>query len=207
MSTPTRDALVEAYVADLRRAARELPKDQRAELVGDVEEHLESTLGPSAGEAEVRAELARLGDPNEIVSSLEAAAPDLEKSGRGALEWAAILLLLFGGIPFVLGWFVGVVLLWMSHAWSWKQKLAGTLIIPGGLFTTLVVWWWDFFEWPLDTTSQVCTLTPGGKETNCHGGPTFWQDAIQVVLLLGVLIVPIVMAVYLARSARRRSET
>ena len=33
----------------------------------------------------------------------------------------------------MIGWLVGVVLLWISSAWTTRQKLLGTLVVPGGL--------------------------------------------------------------------------
>src|SRR4051812_12124472 len=45
------------------------------------------------------------------------------RSGR---EWATVVLL-----PLV--WVVGVVLLWRSPAWTSRDKLVGTLLVPGGL--------------------------------------------------------------------------
>jgi len=55
----------------------------------------------------------------------------------GLAETLAIVLLLFGGFFFVVGWLVGVVLLWTPGSWRLPDKLLGTLVFPGGL--TLVV--------------------------------------------------------------------
>jgi hypothetical protein len=41
-----------------------------------------------------------------------------------------IILLLIGGFIFYVGWFVGLVLLWSSRAWSIKDKWIGTLLLP-----------------------------------------------------------------------------
>jgi hypothetical protein len=38
-----------------------------------------------------------------------------------------------GVIVPVLGWVVGVVLLWGSDLWSRREKLLGTLVVPSGL--------------------------------------------------------------------------
>jgi hypothetical protein len=40
---------------------------------------------------------------------------------------------------FLVGWLVGVVLLWSSTVWTLRDKLIGTLVIPGGLATALIV--------------------------------------------------------------------
>jgi hypothetical protein len=53
-------------------------------------------------------------------------------SGHGR-EVATLVLLPIGGIVVpVLGWFVGVALLWTSERWSVRDKLLGTLVVPGG---------------------------------------------------------------------------
>jgi len=65
--------------------------------------------------------LDRLGDPADIVDAEQpvAMAPvDL----RSAREWGAIILLLLGGLIFGVGWIVGLILLWSSHAWSTAEK-------------------------------------------------------------------------------------
>jgi hypothetical protein len=52
-----------------------------------------------------------------------------ERSGHGTpwLEVATLVALL---IPF-LGWAVGVVLLWLSHTWTTREKRIGTLLALG----------------------------------------------------------------------------
>ena len=52
----------------------------------------------------------------------------------GWIEVGALVMLLVGGliVPIV-GWFVGVVLLWVSNAWNVRDKVIGTLFVPGGL--------------------------------------------------------------------------
>ena len=46
-----------------------------------------------------------------------------------------ITLLLIGAFLAVVGWVVGVVLLWRSRVWTLRDKLIGTLLWPGGLVT------------------------------------------------------------------------
>jgi hypothetical protein len=33
----------------------------------------------------------------------------------------------------VVGWVIGVVLLWLSPTWTAREKLIGTFVVPGGL--------------------------------------------------------------------------
>ena len=51
---------------------------------------------------------------------------------RGGREWTTVALL-----PLV--WVVGVVLLWRSRAWTLRDKLIGTLVVPGGLAYVIYV--------------------------------------------------------------------
>src|SRR5438132_1045744 len=72
---------------------------------------------------------------SELLQPLGAAAVPGERMGRrGAHEWLAIFGVSIGGLVVpIVGWFVAVVLLWTSHAWNTKDKLIGTLLLPGGL--------------------------------------------------------------------------
>jgi hypothetical protein len=54
---------------------------------------------------------------------------------RSWREWAAVILLPLGGFAFGIGWLVGLILLWSSRLWTTRDKLIGTLIVPGGLAT------------------------------------------------------------------------
>src|SRR5258706_2632573 len=48
-------------------------------------------------------------------------------------EPIAIVLLLIGLGLFAVGWLIGVALLWSSPTWRVRDKLLGTLVLPGGL--------------------------------------------------------------------------
>ncbi len=85
--------------------------------------------------------LERLGAPEEIVAAetggdgAPAATPPptpvVERGRRwGTLELAAILFLTVGAIFLpVVGPLIGIVLVWMSTAWTTRQKLIATLIV------------------------------------------------------------------------------
>jgi hypothetical protein len=117
---------------------------------------------------------------------------------RGLGEWAAIILLLFGGFVFVVGWFAGLVLLWSSRAWNTRDKWIGTLVIPGGLATALVVG----LIVGGSTTNRYCSGFPGGVQhcTNA-GGPSTGASVLGVVVLAICVLAPIATSVYLARRA------
>lgn len=56
-------------------------------------------------------------------------------SNLGSYERSTILWLLLGGFAFGIGWVIGLAQLWNSAAWTWFDKLLGTLLWPGGLAT------------------------------------------------------------------------
>ena len=135
MSTSTLHPLATAYLQQVRREGRDLPGDRLAELLADLEEHLSAAIPADASDQDAREVLDRLGDPREIVAAErpESIAP---AERRGTREWVAIFLLLFGFVAAGVGWVVGVVLLWRSRAWTTRDKLIGTLVLPGGLVAT-----------------------------------------------------------------------
>lgn len=138
MMTTSLHPLADDYLERLRNAARSLPRGRRDDLLADIESHLAESAPAGASEAEVRTALDRLGDPDQIVAAERD--DDEPQQERGRLEWTAIILLLVGGvvIPFV-GWIVGAVLLWVSQAWTLRDKLIGTLVLPGGLLAAIIV--------------------------------------------------------------------
>lgn len=110
-------------------------------------------------------------------------------------EVAAMLLLLFGGFVFVIGWFAGVLLLWASNRWTTKEKLLGTLIWPFGYASVVV-----FSTMP----GQVCT--GGGTDDNgvpfpevCSGFAfPIWMGVPILILLI---LAPLAVAGLLIRRA------
>jgi hypothetical protein len=128
------DKLVSAYLRYLTEAAEPLPANRRTELLEEVTAHIneERAAGVST-DAEVRAMLARLGDPDEIVAAATdgLVLVDRYRPRVRAREVVAMLLLLFGGFT-IFGWFIGVYLLWTSDRWNLKEKLLGILIWPFG---------------------------------------------------------------------------
>ena len=85
----------------------------------------------------VRNVLDRLGEPDEIADDARHRL-GLQRRGRPG-EIFALIGLLVGGFVFVIGWFVGLALLWVSDAWTTREKLVGTLVVPGGLLPAAFV--------------------------------------------------------------------
>lgn len=170
-------------------------------IVGEIEEHLADTLaemGPGAGEAAVRNALDRVGDPNDI------AAEARERFGieSGRPSWTdplAIVLLLIGGFLFLVGWIAGVVLLWLSDVWSTRDKIIGTLLVPGGLVAPA---WLGLVGGVRSTVCFTERRADGVTVTSCNAGGG-GVDILALVLLAFLVMAPIATAVYLGRKLRR----
>lgn len=180
------DRLVSEYLDKLEAELAGIPRSGRREVLDEIEAHIQESragLDPN-DEVGVRNVLARLGDPAEI------AADARERFGVKHVQttWreiGALILLPFGG--FILpafGWFAGVVLLWVSDAWSTRDKLIGTLVVPGGLALPLF-----FF---------LLVFADSGP------GRPAWA-ILRVALFGGLLLVPFVVDGYLIWRLRKRT--
>jgi hypothetical protein len=149
----------------------------------------------------VRNVLGRLGDPADIAAEARYRFGVEPRKHGGVLEVSALILLLVGGIVIPLaGWLIGVVLLWVSRVWSTRDKLIGTLVVPGGLglaFYLVVI-----ASGPSTSCSTETDVAGHVLSSTCGGGGVSAGD-ILVYILLGALVVgPIVTTVYLARRMR-----
>jgi len=193
----TAQKLVDDYLKRLRSASRKLPRDERSELRAQIEEHLSDALPPDPTEAATRTALERLGAPETLV------AEHLDRLGlparrTGTQEWAAIILLLIGGFIFIFGWVVGAVLLWSSRAWTAREKVLGTLVLPGGL--AAVAW-----VALLSASGTDCGRSGGpGRPTitRCTPGPSTLHNVLVGALLIALALAPLATAMFLARRAR-----
>ena len=199
----TVDSLVSDYLDRLGQVAGTLPPDRRAELLEGISDHIDAAraAGAADDEAAVRTVLDRLGAPEEIVAAArEDAVPTLVARRRGTgLELAAVLMLTVGSLLPVVGWLVGVGLLWASPRWRVWEKLVGTLVVPLG---PGVVFYAGAIL-PLAVISEVCTGYPDGTVDCVSSGPPGW---IYPVVLAVLLVAPVVVAVWLFRLAARRAR-
>lgn len=131
---------------------------------------------------------------------------------RGVHEWSAIFLLLFGGFVFGIGWIAGLILLWSSKAWRTSDKLLGTFVVPGGLTGVLYVSLFAFGSssseacWP--NTSANVRLTAHASLVRhghvvCAVRSGSGTNIFAIVGIVAALLLPIVTAIHLARSASR----
>jgi hypothetical protein len=200
----TADKLVEDYLKRLNAELRGVPRARRRELAEEISDHIaEARAGlETEDEAGIRTLLDRLGEPAEIAAeATERFGPRPSKAGWK--EVGALVLLPIGGVILpVLGWFIGIVLLWISDAWSTRDKLVGTLLFPGGLLLPVALG-------VLASESSGCgtvvtpQLSPQPNSTDCPpaDGTGIWEVALVVMLVL----VPLLTTIYLARRMSRTS--
>lgn len=197
----TAHPLVDDYLRRLHDAARDLPRQERGELVDAIRQHLDEALTTQSTEADVRNVLDSLGSPTEIVAA--AGQPPATRK-RGAREVFALVLLVTG-LPPVIGWLVGVGLLLWSPLWTGRQKVLGMLVWPGGWMSLL-------FFLSASTSSSVTLCQSQGLSSKGHvlpptctsagsTGPGWW---VAPVLILAFLA-PVVVAGYLYRAAGQRA--
>ncbi len=200
--TPMRervDSEIDDYLGRLDRALGDLPYSQRREIVDEVSEHIREARETAASDDEVsvRRVLARLGDP------LEIAREAMDRLGvrpspprrTGAMEIGALILLPIGGVvlPFV-GWVVGVVLLWASGAWRTRDKVIGTLLLPGGLLFPL---YYGLIGTRHGTSCGGSYDPTTGVSTHWCSGPPAWQMPLEFAGFIIAVLIPIVTAIYL----------
>ena len=199
--------LARDYLKRLKKAAASLPRARRRELIGEIESHLSEALPAGASEAEALNVLERLGEPAEIVA--EASTGQAPALRAGLNEWLAIPFLLIGGLVIpVVGWFVGVVLLWSSRIWTVRDKLIGTLVLPGGLGTVAFAFLFAGTggeEACSHTTvakvgsHTVKTLNANGDCVSSGGGVNYFVVALMVL----AVALPVLTSIYLGRRLTR----
>lgn len=125
----------------------------------------------------------------------------------GWIEVGALVLLLVGGLilPFF-GWLIGGLLLWLSNAWNVRDKIIGTIFVPGGLGFTVFMYVMSA-SLTGGTAAASCQVDPvTGGEFNCvdSGGATSFMDVLVIALLVALLVVPIITTAYLTYRLRRQ---
>lgn len=147
MAEPTAPQVTRSYLTQLERSLSGLPAEVRDEIVAGIREELD---GLDAADAAARIEA--LGDPEFIAAEAraEASLPTVptesaqraETVGSTSREpgWypvLAALLVAFGGLVIpVVGWIVGLGMVWLSKTWRLRDKWVSTLtpFVAMGLF-------------------------------------------------------------------------
>jgi hypothetical protein len=205
--------LAQDYVDRLRQAGRELPPDRLRDLVGEIESHLSEAIAPGASDHDVLLVLERLGPPGDIVDA-EQPGVAIPVDRRGRREWAAVVLLPLGGLLVGIGWLVGLVLLWSSRLWTTRDKLIGTLIVPGGVTAAVLM---VLVLTGAGASAQRCralathvngaVLRPGFLHCTRANAPSITPTVWEIAVITFCVVGPLVSAVYLARRAGRWSPS
>lgn len=191
--TITDHPLVKKYPAAVARESAGLSPERRNELLADLEEHIAVALAEesASGDDEIRAVLARLGDPRTIAATALGDEPPAPPAPQASwLSWARplavlVLLVLFGpwtvfapplGVPLI----GALWLLWTGPQWCNRDKVIGTV-------TALVPLAFGVAQW----------VVPGGALNFGLG--------VFLPVFLAVLALPVAAGVYLLWAARRRS--
>lgn len=199
MTTADTDELVDSYLERLDVALAGVPRARRAEILEEIANHIADERAHLAGESEadVLNILERLGEPAEVAAAAggEAALPDQPRR-IGAVEILALVL-----TPII--WPIGVILLWLSPAWSVRDKLIGTLLPPGGF--------WPFLVLPgLSLAASTCTTMEVDGRVVSSTCPTGWEAVLLTVggvgLLLLLAVLPILTGIYLGWRLRQWTQ-
>jgi hypothetical protein len=213
MTNSTADRLVDDYLTRLAGASQALPPDRRTELLAQIRGHIAAALsgGKDADEAAVRTMLDRLGDPADIVAAAVENDPPEPPTVPGtqgrrpgiSLEVGAVVMLTAGSLVPVIGWVVGVILLWSSGVWRRSEKLLGTLIVPGGPGLALLIGTLPAGQSCSSTSSSTISGQVATTGEVCTGFAL--PPALGIALMLVVLMAPIVVAIVLISRARART--
>jgi hypothetical protein len=200
---PTADRLVDAYLKRLERELADLPRGRRRELVGEIADHIAEARAalPHEGEAEIRTLLDQVGDPADIADEARERF-EVRPRRRGVTEIVTLILLLVGGFVFVVGWFVGLVLLWVSDAWTTREKLVGTLLVPGGLLPAFLMFSGGIGMYEVGCYGEEDPATGQFVEV-CTGGPSTAARILWLILFAVCIVGPFFTTAFLARRMRR----
>jgi hypothetical protein len=171
------DNMVGRYLAQLDDELRNVPAPRRREVMQAIAGRIAASRKELVTEtdADVRAILYGVGEPADIGAAARERFGVVERRSNWR-EIAALILLPFGGVVVpVGGWLLGVFFLWVSEAWTPRDKLIGTLVVPGGLLLPLVL------------------LTIGGR-----------SSVLFVVAVALLLVAPFAAVGYLALRLRNR---
>jgi hypothetical protein len=130
--TTTADTLVDNYLRDLKAELRDLPAPRQREILDEVGEHITAARAAqdTQSEAAIRTLLERLGDPADIAAEARDRFGVPARPAKQATPWLEVATLVALLVPF-LGWVVGLILLWLSHTWTTREKAIGTLLALG----------------------------------------------------------------------------
>lgn len=193
--TDTRPQVVRSYLAQLDAALVGVPESLRSAIRDGVEEELAGLDAAAASEL-----IEELGDPEFIAAEARegtvgdqgtdrpahTAQTDGSLSRSRGFAVTSVLLFGFAGVVIpVVGWFVGLAMVWLSSAWMRWEKWLASAITP-----VLVL-----------IGAGVATLLPSSPEVSLLL-PTMY-DLIWSVILMGIPVNIVVGAWLLWRTRGR----
>jgi uncharacterized membrane protein len=125
MAAQTADDITRRYLKRLEKELGDLPAVYRDEVLDEIREHIATSRATLQSDADVLAVLNRLGDPKSIADDARERF-ELTTYRAGTTEIAAIILLLLSFS--IVGYIVGLALVWRSPAWRRLDKLIGTVM-------------------------------------------------------------------------------
>lgn len=168
------------YLANLERELRGLPAPLASEILAGVREELRGLDDAAAADR-----IAALGEPAAIAAAARAEAPPRRQDA----PWYRVttILLVAAGVVVVpvVGWIVGVGMLWNSRTWLLRDKLVGTLVVPVGALLTL----------------GIAALIPMAAQS--EGVNPLLPSYGHLGVLVAAIVLPVASAIYLAVRARR----
>jgi hypothetical protein len=102
-------------------------------------------------------------------------------------------------------WPIGMFLLWRSSAWTRTEKVLGTLVIPGGVWTAFILESGDRSSCPIvaaGATVGLCVIGPTYHWL--HPASEGFNHVFGALVFTAMLILPLVVACYLAYRLRHR---
>lgn len=191
---------MERYLKRLDSELRDVPAARRGDIRSEVHERITAALTDSEGtDMEIRQVLMQMGPPSDVAVQARERFGILPPQG-GIREAAAIGFLLLGGLVLpVLGWFVGVTLLWLSQVWTFRDKMIGTFVVPGGLALPSFL---AFFAVSVGGRSCINVREPGGSVVE-RCDPTTGLTAFGAAVVVLLAAAAIWTAAYLWRRMRR----
>ncbi|MFJ9947152.1 HAAS signaling domain-containing protein [Kitasatospora sp. NPDC091207] len=187
--------LVRVFLSSVEQRTAALPEAHRRELLADLREHIAVALAEAGtlDDAGVRRVLDQLGTPAEITAAALAEEPGdqpvAESAGRTVLTVALVAVPLPVGLVPVLGLVLSpvaavaaLVRLWKSRQWSRPEKLRATVLMLSPVLTVPLL-------------AGVVSVASGGLSART-----------VLIPLLAALVLPVVAAVGLHRSAARLRE-
>jgi hypothetical protein len=118
---------------------------------------------------------------------------------RVVLEVGALVLLTLGSLVSWVGWVGGVLLLWTSDRWNRRDKVLGSLVLPGGL---AAAWW--FARGPATVTcTQLAVGDVPASPIGASCSPMPFPLPVMLAVQLALLLAPLGVAAWLGWRLRR----